>query len=157
LVIPMMKNFLEKLKPNNSFDKYKVRVLMRGDLQRKMGESQWPVCRIESLKTIMSIAAVENLEIFTVDVTAAYMNTMMPDEVKHKWVRLDKDVTEVLLEINEELYLPFIQADGTMIVRNNKFMYGYVEAAFYWYQTIAKVFMDNGWPNCMKDKCTFVK
>ncbi len=32
LVLPMMKIFLQKLKPENSFDKFKVRVLMRGDL-----------------------------------------------------------------------------------------------------------------------------
>jgi hypothetical protein len=77
---------------------------------------------------------------------------MMPDEVRHKWVRLDKVVTEVLLEINKEHYLPVIQADGTVIVRNNKLMYGYVEAAYYWYQTIAKVSVDNGWTKCMKDR-----
>lgn len=59
LVIPMMKTFLEKLKPDNSFDKYKVRVLMRGNLQHEMGESQGPVCQIESLKTIMSITTAE--------------------------------------------------------------------------------------------------
>jgi hypothetical protein len=55
----MMKTFLEKLKPDNSFDKYKVRVLMRGNLQHEMGESQGPVCQIESLKTIMSITTAE--------------------------------------------------------------------------------------------------
>lgn len=105
----------------------------------------------------MSIAAVEDLEVFTADVTAAYMNTTMPDEVKHKWVRLDKDVTEILLEISKEYYLPFVQADGTMAVKNNKLMHGYVEASFYWYNTIAKVFVSNGWKKCMKDKCMFVK
>ncbi len=44
LVIPMMKNFLENLKPDNSFDKFKVRVVMRGDLQQEIRESQGPVC-----------------------------------------------------------------------------------------------------------------
>lgn len=44
LALPMMKNFLVNLKPDNSFDKFKVRVLMRGDLHHKMGESQGPVC-----------------------------------------------------------------------------------------------------------------
>jgi hypothetical protein len=35
--------------------------------------------------------------------------------------------------------------DGTMIVRNNKLMYGYVEAAHYWCATIAEAFTTNGW------------
>jgi hypothetical protein len=62
---------------------------------------------------------------------------MMPDEVRHKWVTLDKDMTEILLEINKEYYLPFVQADGAMVVRKNKLMHGYVVAEFYWYKTIA--------------------
>ena len=157
LIMPMMKNFVEKLKPDNTFDKFKVRVLFRGDLQHEMGEREGPVCRVESLKIIMCITAVKDLEIFTIDITAAYMNTVMPEEVKQKWMKLDKDVTEILLEINREYYQPFVQDDGTMIVRNEKLLYGYVEAAHYWNETIAKVFVENGWKKCMKDKCTFVK
>jgi hypothetical protein len=61
---------------------------------------------------------------------------MMPDEVRHKWVTLDKDMTEILLEINKEYYLPFVQADGAMVVRKNKLMHGNVVAEFYWYKTI---------------------
>jgi hypothetical protein len=104
LVISNMKNFVEKLKPDNTFDKFKVRVLFRGDLQREVGQSKGPVCRIESLKTIMSIAAYEEYEIFTIDITGAYLNTPMPEDVKHKWMKLDRDVVDTLLEIDRERY-----------------------------------------------------
>jgi hypothetical protein len=103
-VISNMKNFVEKLKPDNTFDKFKVRVLFRGDLQREVGQSEGPVCRIESLKTIMSIAAYEEYEIFTIDITGAYLNTPMPEDVKHKWMKLDRDVVDTLLEIDRERY-----------------------------------------------------
>jgi hypothetical protein len=152
-----MKNFVEKLKPDNTFDKFKVRVLFRGDLQREIGQSEGPVCRIESLKTIMSIAAYEDYEVFTVDITGAYLNTPMPDDVKHKWMKLDKDVADMLVEIDRERFLPYVQADGTVIVRNEKLMYGYQEAAHYWNNEISKVFLENGYKRCMKDKCVFVK
>ena len=33
-----------------------------------------------------------DLEIMKVDVTAAYLNTPMNDNVTHKWLMLDKDV-----------------------------------------------------------------
>ena len=104
LVISNMKNFVEKLKPDNTFDKFKVRVLFRGDLQREVGQSEGPVCRIESLKTIMSIAAYEEYEIFTIDIAGAYLNTPMPEDVKHKWMKLDRDVVDTLLEIDRERY-----------------------------------------------------
>jgi hypothetical protein len=157
MVISNMKNFVEKLKPDNTFDKFKVRVLFRGDLQREIGQSEGPVCRIESLKTIMSIAAYEDYEIFTIDITGAYLNTPMPDDVKHKWMKLDKDVVDMLLEIDRERYESYVRADGTMVVRNEKLMYGYQEAAHYWYNEIAAVFRNNGFKSCMKDKCVFVK
>jgi hypothetical protein len=36
-------------------------------------------------------------------------------------------------------------------------MYGYQEAAHYWYDEIAAVFHNNGFKSCVKDKCVFVK
>jgi hypothetical protein len=50
-----------------------------------------------------------------------------------------------------------VRADGTIVVWNEKLMYGYQEAAHYWYDEIAGVFRDNGFKSCMKDKCVFVK
>ncbi len=64
LILPMMKNFLKKLKLDNSFDEYKVRDLMRGDLQHE-----------------------------------EEVRGMIPEEVKQKWMRLDKDVAAILLAI----------------------------------------------------------
>jgi hypothetical protein len=157
LVISNMKNFVEKLKPDNTFDKFKVRVLFRGDLQREIGQSEGPVCRIESLKTIMSIAAYENHEVFTVNITGVYLNTPMPDDVKHKWMKLDKDVVDMLVEIDRARFSTYVQADGTMIVQNEKLMYGYQEAAHYWNDEISEVFLKNRYKKCMKDKCVFVK
>ncbi len=64
LVIPIMINCLEKYKPDNIFDKYKVRVLNRGDKQFITGETEGPVTRVESIKMLLSIAAYKDLTIF---------------------------------------------------------------------------------------------
>jgi hypothetical protein len=157
LIISNMKNFVEKFKLDNTFDKFKVRVLFCGNLQREIGQSKGPVCQIESLKTIMSIAAYEDYEVFTVNITVAYLNTPMPDDVNYKWMKLEKDVTEMLVEIVEARFLPYVQTDGTMIVRNEELMYGYQEAAHYWNNEISEVFLENRYKRCMKDKCVFVK
>jgi hypothetical protein len=99
LVIPMMANYLEKFKPDNTFDKFKVRVLNRGDKQYMIGETEGPVARIESIKMLLSIAAYENLAIFKVDIGSAFMRTPMVDDVKHKWVRLEKLGMKILQEL----------------------------------------------------------
>jgi hypothetical protein len=54
------------------------------------------VARIESIKMLLSIAAYENLAIFKVDIRSAFMRTPMVDDVKHKWMRLDKLVAKIL-------------------------------------------------------------
>jgi hypothetical protein len=57
LILPMMLNFVVKYKPNGEFDKYKVRVLGRGDLQFEVGETTGPVCRVENIFLSVIIAA----------------------------------------------------------------------------------------------------
>ena len=54
LILPMMKNYIEKYTPAGDFEKAKARVLVRGDLQKSIGETQGPVCRTESIFIVMS-------------------------------------------------------------------------------------------------------
>jgi hypothetical protein len=128
MIIPQMMNYLEKYNLDMAFDKYKVRMLARGDKQLYTGESEGPVARVKSLLMMLSIAAHEDLAIFKVDVGSAFMGTPMADDVKHKWVRLDKRVLQILMDIQPEKYKDYILPDGTVIVQMKKLSYGYVEA-----------------------------
>ena len=158
LILPMMKSYVEKYHPDSTFDKSKVRVLVRGDLQRFIGESEGPVCRFESILLLLSLAAHLDLEVFKVDISAAYMNTPMnKEQVKHRWVHLDKDVTKLLLRLNRAYYQEFVQEDGTMIVEMDKLMYGFKEAAHFWNIELIRVFLAAGYAQCKKDKCVLVK
>jgi hypothetical protein len=104
LIIPQMINYLEKYRPNLSFKKCKVRVLTRGDKQVYTGETEGPVARVESLMMLLAIAINEDLAIFKVDIGSAFMRTPMTDDVKHKWVKLDKRVVQVLMELQPDRY-----------------------------------------------------
>ena len=157
LILPMMKNFTEKTSPTGEFLDYKVRILMRGDKQLFTAESEGPVCRPESLRICLCISAQEDLEEFKIDITAAFMNTQMPKEVKHRWIKLDKDVVQVLMELHPDVYEPYVLPDGSLIVEMDKLMYGYVEAPYYWYLTISSVFIAAGYKQCLKDPCVFTK
>jgi hypothetical protein len=79
-----MMNNLEKYNPDMTFDKYKVRVLTRGDKQIYSGESEGPAARVESLLMLLSIAIHQGLTVFKVDVGSAFMCTPMADNVQHK-------------------------------------------------------------------------
>jgi hypothetical protein len=157
MIIPQMMNYLEKYKPDKSFDKFKVRVLTRGDMQKYVGENEGPVARVESLLMLLSIAVHLKLAVFKVDVGSAFMRTPMVEDVKHKWVKLDKLVVQILRKIEPEKYEPYMQPDGTVIVRMNKISYGYVEAAHYWWKDLSGTFFDNGYNESKKDKCVYIK
>ena len=96
----MMKNYIEKYTPAGDFEKAKARVLVRGDLRKMVGETQGPVSHTESIFIIISTAIYCDLEVFKMNITAAYLNTPMNDNVKHKWLMLDKDVAEVLISMD---------------------------------------------------------
>jgi hypothetical protein len=97
LVASQMMNYLEKYKPDKTFGKFKVRVLNRGGKQICTGETEGPVTRVESLLMLLSIIVHDNLTIIKIDVG-------LVDDVKHKWVKLDKMVVKVLQEVEPEKY-----------------------------------------------------
>jgi hypothetical protein len=152
-----MMNYLEKYKPDKSFDKFKVRVLTRGDKQKYTGETEGPVARVESLLMLLSIAVFEDMVVFKVDVGSAFMCTPMADDVVHRWVKLDKLVVQQLCEIKPGKYEPYMLPDGTVVVKMKKLSYGYVEAAHYWWVDLSETFFQNGYTQSKKDKCVYIK
>jgi diphthamide synthase (EF-2-diphthine--ammonia ligase) len=158
LILPMMKNYVEKFSARGDFEKSKVRVLVRGDLQELIGETEGPVCRVETIFILLCIAVVEELTTMKVDVTSAYMNTNMPSEsVKHRWVLLDADVVKVLLTLDEDYWSKYLRSDGKILVEMKKLMYGYKEAAHFWNKTLIAVFISAGYIQSRKDSCLLHK
>jgi hypothetical protein len=75
-------------------------MLTRGDQQRDdmLGETCGPVCRVEAIFMLICISLHEGYEVFLLDFVAAYLNTTMPDEVKCKWLMLDRQVAKILMQ-----------------------------------------------------------
>jgi hypothetical protein len=85
------------------------------------------------------------------------MRTPKVEDVKHRWVHLDKLVVKILLELRPGEYEEYVLKDGTMIVELQTISYGLVEAAHYWYKNLEATFNKHDYKTCMKDKCVFVK
>jgi hypothetical protein len=85
------------------------------------------------------------------------MRTPISKDVKHKLVKLDKRVVELLLELEYDKYKDYVLPDGSLVVEIDKLSYGYMEAAHYWYETLAETFTSNSYETSGKGKCLFVK
>jgi hypothetical protein len=81
----------------------------------------------------------------------------MVDDVKHKWVRLDRVVVKVLLELRPGEYDKYVMDDGTMVMEMNAISYGLVEPAHYWYKNLRGTIEKNKYKCSAKDKCLFIK
>ena len=58
----MTKHYIEKYTPTGDFEKAKARVLVRGDLQKSIGETQGPVSRTESILILISTAIYHDVD-----------------------------------------------------------------------------------------------
>ena len=81
----------------------------------------------------------------------------MNEDVKHKWLMLDKDVASVLMTMNADYWKNYLLRDGKILVKLDKIMHGFKEAAYWCNKALTKVFLDNGYLQMNKDQCDMVK
>ena len=157
LVLNNTKNYVEKYRADNTFEKSKVRILARGDKQTEVGITEGPVCRVESIFLIVNIALLRGLKVMKIDFVGAYLNTPMPKDVKQQWILLDKHVSTRLVERDGDLWKPFVRSDGRILVEMLKLLYGYKEAAHYWNKLLIEMFVSDGYIVHPNDPCVVFK
>ena len=107
---------------------------------------------------LICIAVFLDLELVKCDISTAYMNNPMEESnVKHRWVLLDRDVVEILLELDCDYWHKFVRPDGKILVEMDKLMYGFKEAVHFWNKVLVAVFLRNGYKQLFKDCCVLVK
>ena len=76
--------FKRKMKADGSIDKYKARLVIKGYKQREgldYFDTYSPVTRINSIRMILAIAALRNLEVHQMDVKTAFLNGDLDEEI----------------------------------------------------------------------------
>ncbi|GJT41383.1 retrovirus-related pol polyprotein from transposon TNT 1-94 [Tanacetum coccineum] len=76
--------FKAEVKADGTVDKYKARVVIQGFRQREgldYFDTYSPVTRITSIRMIIAIAALRNLEIHQMDVKTAFLNGDLEEEI----------------------------------------------------------------------------
>ncbi|GJZ38330.1 retrotransposon protein, putative, ty1-copia subclass [Tanacetum coccineum] len=76
--------FKKKMKADGTIDKYKARLVIKGYRQREgldYFDTYSPVTRITSIRIVLAIAALRNLEVHQMDVKMAFLNRVLEEEI----------------------------------------------------------------------------
>ena len=128
---------------DGSINRYKSRLVAQGYSQTEgidYEEVFAPVARTEAIRSLLSLANSENLEIHQMDVKTAFLHGV-----------LDCD----LYMEQPEGYVDPEKPD--YVCKLNKGLYGLKQAARCWNATIDKYLVDSGYVKCSGDACIYLK
>ena len=141
-VLPSTWAFKVKRFPDGSIKKFKARFCVRGDRQ-KHGINYWetwsPVVSWSTIRTVMILAAKENLASVQCDITAAFVTAPIPnDEI-----------------VYVEQPKGFIY-DSTKVLRLNSCLYGMKQSPIYFFGYLTKKLLKQGLVPSNHDPCLFL-
>ena len=135
--------FKGKLKADGSIDKYSAILVVKG-YKQKGGVDYFDtyslVIRITSIRMLVAIATLHNLEIHRMDVKIAFLNG----------------------ELNEEIYMEqpegfIVPGQEKKVCRLVKSLYGLKQAPKQWHEKIDNAMLSNGFRINECDKCVYIK
>jgi transposase InsO family protein len=119
-----------KIKRNSdgSIERYKGRLVAKGFLQREgvdYSETFAPTVRLSAVRTVLALAAKEDMELESVDISTAFLNGEMEEEV--------------FMKIPEGLGVEAREEKGEWVVRLLKAIYGLKQAGRMWAKKLHEV------------------
>jgi len=152
--------FKEKFKPGGEFDRLKARLVAGGDQQDRSLYSESsissPTVATSSVLLATAVAAHRRYCVTTVDIKSAYLNAELPAN-RSVFLRIDKRLSTLLLEVDPATYQPFLQSDGTLIVKLIKALYGCIESARLWYEHLKATLLSLCYTVSSYDECLFIR
>nr|GEW61763.1 peroxidase 72 [Tanacetum cinerariifolium] len=131
------------MKADGTIDKYKARLVIKGFRQREgldYFDTYSPITRITSIRKILAIVALRNLELHQMDVKTTFLNR----------------------DSEEEIYMN--QPEGFIAPRQEgkvcrlvKSLYGLKQAPKQWHQKFDHAMLESGFKINEYDKCVYVK
>lgn len=135
--------FMKKMKTDGSIDQYKARLVVEGYKQTEGVDyfnTYSPVTRITSIRMLIAIAALYNLEIHQMGVKTASLNGKLHEEI--------------YMEQPKKFIVPGQEKKMCRLVKS---LYGLKQAPKQWHEKFDKVLMFNGYRINECDKCVYVK
>ena len=147
----------EKYDAKGIFEKMKARLVGDGRGQNRddfnEDEVASPTASLESIFNVLKISVEEERAMLVVDVGVAYLNATIDEDI---YIILDVDISKILIEIKPELK-KYLDSKGRLLMKIERALYGLIQSAKRWYETLAEVLEKNGFKQNMMDKCVFNK
>jgi len=145
----------EKYDGLGRFEKMKARLVANGAQQdRNLYElTSSPTVAMQSIMMGLTIAAREKRGIAVADIKGAYLNADMTEEVH---MELEPMLTKMIINISPEAK-EFVDDKGRLTVRLEKALYGCVQSARLWYNTLSGFLETVGFKKNETDKCVMNK
>lgn len=147
--------FKEKHLADGTYDKLKARLCANGAQQDRSlyPDRGSPTAELSSILMILALAAQKGLEVAIIDFTCAYLHADLPpgDEV---YIKADSFVSAWIAKYMPELE-PFLSDLGELTFKVNKALYGLVESARLWYNTLTAALLELGFTQNVVDECVF--
>ena len=135
--------FKRKMKADGTIDKYKARLVIKGYRQKEgldYFDTYSPVTRITSIRMVLAIAALRNLEVHQMDVKTAFLNGDLEEEI--------------YMEQPEGFVAPGQENKVCKLVKS---LYGLKQAPKQWHQKFDQAMIESGFKINECDKCVYVK
>ena len=142
--IPAKTVFKTKVDPDGNVTKYKARLVVRGFLERWVGDVFAPASLIATVRTFLATAAARDLELGSLDVDGAFLKGQLPPGT---WIELPAYTRRYLSAAPAER--------GPVTVHLKKAMYGLKIAPKVWYETLAAALAQHGFKRTSVDPCLF--
>lgn len=156
-----------KFKADGSLEKRKARVVARGFAQRPgidFYETFAPVARLETIRLLLALAVRMNMTVEQVDVTGAYLNgnlreeifMEMPDQLKNclQEIAEDRKETTQIKETARNL-LKQINRNNDGVCRLTKAIYGLRQAGRQWHEKLSLKLKSLGLQATVADPCLY--
>ena len=144
----------EKFKSDGTFDKIKARLVAGGHMEEMpLMDISSPTASLEAVLMVAAIAAKERRSVCTADVPGAYLNADMVEEVI---MIIEPLLDQLLIKIKPE-WEEFLDEKESLHVILKKAMYGCLESARLWYDTMAAFLQEEGFDVNPVERCVFNK
>lgn len=150
---------VEKLRGDGSYEKTKARLVANGKYQNLPDryDNFSPTVSHETLMILLNIAALEDLDVQTVDVTGAYLEAT-PQSNESLFMKLDRETAQIYMKLEPETdWNEYIRPDGSLIVKLNKSLYGLKTSAKDWNVCLGNVMKKDGFDQSQYDGALWQK
>jgi len=140
----------KKFLADGSFDKFKARLVADGRMQDGsiIENTSSPTASFTSVLVALKYAAVNKMKGMKIDVKGAFLNALLDELV---YIMLDRKATDIAIQWM--LKLQSMVYNGHLYVLVKKALYGLVQAARLWYETIRAVLIKIGFQEI--EQCMF--